>query len=136
MRRLVDDAGLAARIEVDSAGTGGWHVGDPPDPRAVRLAARRGYDLAPLRARRLRHEDYEDFDLLIAMDRGHMRHMESRLPDGAAARVRLLLEFAPDGAGGDVPDPYYGGAADFEHALDLIERGAAGLLAALSRDFL
>jgi protein-tyrosine phosphatase len=139
LRKLIEEAGLAERIEVDSAGIGDWHVGDPADPRTVQAAARRGYDLTPLRARQLQRMDYEDFDLLVAMDRGHYEHLSQRRPDGGTGRIHLLLDFAPEAApagGPDVPDPYYGGTADFEHALNLIERGAAGLLAALRRDFL
>ncbi|MFQ5774824.1 MAG: low molecular weight protein-tyrosine-phosphatase [Kiloniellaceae bacterium] len=140
LRKMAADAGLAGRIECDSAGTHAWHAGLAPDPRAVRAGAERGYELVSLRARRLSEDDFRAFDLIIAMDRGHDSHLEARRPaDGAAAGVRLLLDFAPEAAAahaGDVPDPYHGGPADFEHALDLIEAGVRGLLAALRRDYL
>jgi protein-tyrosine phosphatase len=132
-RGMIRDAGLARGIVVDSAGTHGWHVGDPPDPRAVDHAARRGYDLAGLRARRLDTGDFHDFDLLLAMDRGHLRHMERQRPGTAPARLGLFLDLAPGREGTEVPDPYYGDATDFERALDLIEEGAAGLVAAIRR---
>lgn len=135
VRRQLAAAGLGARVEVDSAGTGEWHVGEPPDKRARRAARRRGYDLEPLRARALSAADFDSFDLIVAMDRGHLRHLEAEAPPGARARVALFLDFR-ESAGAvarDVPDPYYGGADGFELMLDLIEDGAAGLIAALGR---
>lgn len=136
LRRMAEDAGLGDRIETDSAGLGGWHVGEPPDARAIEAGARRGYDLAPLRARQVARRDFDDFDLLIGLDRGHGRHLTAQRPPESAAQVRLLLDYAPAPARGDVPDPYYGGTAEFEHALDLIEAGTAGLLDAIRRDHL
>ena len=136
LRRMAADAGLGDRIAVDSAGLGDWHVGDPPDTRAIAAAARRGYDLAHLRARQVARKDFDDFDLVIGLDRGHGRDLTAQRPPESAAQVRLLLDYAPALArdnGPDIPDPYYGGAADFEHALDLIEAGTAGLLDALRR---
>jgi len=120
LRARAADAGLEG-LRVDSAGTHGYHVGEPPDPRTVAAAARRGYDLAPLRARKLSPSDYADFDLLLAMDRGHLRLLENGRPPGSPARLRLFLER-------DVPDPYYGGAEGFEEVLDLIEAGCDRLL--------
>ncbi len=137
LRKMLRDAGLAGRVEVDSVGTHGWHVGDPPDRRAIALAARRGYDLAPLRARKLTVRDFEDFDLIVAMDREHRADLNARRPPDSPSRVHLLLDFAPAAAAetdSQVPDPYYGGAADFERTLDLIEAGVAGLLEVLRRE--
>ena len=135
LRKMLRDAGLAERIEANSAGTHGWHVGDPPDHRAIAAAARRGYDLAALRARKLRDRDFEDFDHIVAMDREHRDHLNARRPPDAPGRVHLLLDFAPAAAAEtDVPDPYYGGPADFERSLDLIEAGVAGLLEVLRRE--
>jgi len=137
LRRLVRDQGLEGRVEVDSAGTFGYHVGEPPDRRSIRAAAARGYDLSALRARTVTREDFARFDLLLALDRGHRRELEQLAPDGAAARrIRLLLDYAPAFQGQDVPDPYYGGPADFERVLDLAEAGSRGLLEALRRDYL
>jgi protein-tyrosine phosphatase len=138
-RKHLADGGLDRLVEVDSAGIGGWHVGDPPDSRAIRCARRRGYDLTPQRARQLRAADYGDFHLILGMDSGHESHLSGQRPPDARAEVRLFLDFLPPTdpqAGQDVPDPYYGGPADYEHSLDLIERGMPGLIAALRRDYL
>ena len=128
---------LAAReapelsIEVDSAGTAAYHVGEPPDPRTRQAAARRGYDLSALRARIVEPGDFERFDLIVAMDRENLRVLRRRAPPAAHERLRLLLEFAPEAGPEDVPDPYYGGPNGFEEVLDLIEAAARGLLAHL-----
>ena len=122
-----------AAIEVDSAGTHGYHVGEPPDVRAVAAARRRGIDMSALRARQLVAADYTRFDLLLAMDERNRRDMQARAPRGAVAeRVRLLLDYAPDLGVREVPDPYYGDARDFEYVLDLVGAAARGLLAALT----
>jgi protein-tyrosine phosphatase len=130
-RHLVRSEGLEDRIGTDSAGTHDYHVGEPPDPRSVAAAMRRGYDIKDLRARRLAPDDFARFDLLLAMDRGHLRLMRRLAPAPAAPRLRLFLDYAPRLGLSDVPDPYYGDARDFESALGLIEHGARGLLDAL-----
>ncbi len=128
---------LAAReapeiaLEVDSAGTAGYHVGQPPDPRTRAAAARRGYDLSALRARSIEPADFERFDLILAMDRENLTVLRHRAPAHAHERVRLFLEFAPDAAPAEVPDPYYGGPNGFEEVLDLVETATRGLLAHL-----
>jgi protein-tyrosine phosphatase len=127
LRIMAEREGLDAAIEVESAGTGDWHVGEAPDVRARTAAAARGYDLEPLRASQVSAADFERFDLIIAMDRSHLRALERLRPEDARGRVRLFLDR-------DVPDPYYGEAADFERALDLIEDGARRLLFELLRD--
>jgi protein-tyrosine phosphatase len=131
MRRLVRDAGLEDSIEIDSAGTGGWHAGEPPDERATVAARRRGVRLEGA-ARQVRPADFDDFDLLIAMDRANLRELLVLAPDEEAAeKVRLLREFDPTSAGApdlDVPDPYYGGDRGFETVLDMIEAACRGLL--------
>ncbi len=131
MRRLVRDAGLEDRIEVESAGTGGWHAGDPPDGRATTAAARRGVTLEGA-ARQIRPDDFREYDLLIAMDRENLRGLLAVAPDEAASgKVRLLREFDPTSAGApdlDVPDPYYGGDRGFETVLDMVEAACRGLL--------
>ena len=128
---------LAAReapelpLEIDSAGTAGYHVGEPPDPRMRHAAARRGYDLSGLRARVVEPADFERFDLILAMDQENLRVLKRRAPAQAHERLRLFLEFAPESGTAEVPDPYYGGAAGFEEVLDLAESAARGLLAHL-----
>jgi protein-tyrosine phosphatase len=121
-------------IEIDSAGTADYHTGEPPDRRTVAAARRRGYDLAGLRARQLQPVDFDRFDLVLAMDRSNLTEIESRRPQHAKSRVAMFLEFAPDAADSEVPDPYYGGIEDFERVLDLCEVAARGLLAHLATD--
>ena len=130
MRGLVADAGLSGEIEVESAGTAGYHVGDPPDSRSVAAAAERGVALES-RARQVTEADFGAWDLLIAMDRSNHADLGALAPDGEAReKVRLLREFDPeaDGRGQDVPDPYYGGAGGFAEVLDIVERSCAALL--------
>jgi protein-tyrosine phosphatase len=129
MRRLLDEEGLADRVHVESAGTGGWHVGEPPDERATLAARRRGIALAGA-AQQVRSADFRSFDLLIAMDRENLRELLAIAPDEEAAeKVRLLREFDPAASGDlDVPDPYYGGDRGFETVLDLVEAACRGLL--------
>jgi protein-tyrosine phosphatase len=132
MRHLLREAGLEDAIELESAGTGGWHAGDPPDARATAAAARRGITLEGA-ARQVRPADFEAFDLIVAMDRENLRELLALAPDeDAAEKVRLLREFDPASAGAedlDVPDPYYGGERGFERVLDLVEAACRGLLA-------
>jgi protein-tyrosine phosphatase len=130
---------LAAReypelaLQVDSAGTADYHVGEPPDRRAVAAARRRGYDLSGLRARQVQSEDFRRFDYVLAMDRANLSELESRRIDGTPARLALFMSFAPGGEYGEVPDPYYGGTEDFERVLDLCESASRGLLESLRR---
>jgi len=128
MRRLVADAGLGARIEVDSAGTGDWHVGEAPDERAQRAAGRRGYDLSVLRARQIGADDFERFDFIVAMDDANVTALRQACPGARHDRIRLLMDFAPQPASRVVVDPYFGGAAGFETVLDQCEAACAGLL--------
>jgi protein-tyrosine phosphatase len=129
MRRLIEDAGLAGRVEVESAGTGAWHAGEPPDARATVAAGRRGVTLEGA-ARQVRASDFRRFDLLVALDRSNLRELLAQAPDEEAAeKVRLLREFDPAAAGDlDVPDPYYGGDRGFETVLDMVEAACRGLL--------
>jgi protein-tyrosine phosphatase len=119
-RSLCAKAGIELRIE--SAGLGDWHVGDPPDQRTQHHARKRGYDLSSQRARQVRSTDFDEFDLILAMDRGHLRALQDMAPPRHHAKVRLFV------AGADVPDPYYGGAEGFERVLDLVEERCRALL--------
>jgi protein-tyrosine phosphatase len=134
LRRLVREEGLEHEFEIESAGTGSWHAGDPPDRRATAAAAARGVTLEGA-ARQVRPRDFEHFDLLLAMDRENLRELRTFSPDGdAAGKARLLREFDPASAGApdlDVPDPYYGGPDGFETVLDQVEAACKGLLDAL-----
>ena len=121
LRHLAEKRGLADRVRIASAGTHDYHVGDAPDPRAVEHASKRGYDLSAQRAAQVRTRDFEDFDYILAMDRGHLRMLRSLQPAGSKAKLGLFLEASGKWKGEDVPDPYYGGAADFEEVLDRVE---------------
>ncbi len=130
MRGLLREEGLEDAVEVDSAGTGDWHVGDPPDRRATAAAQARGIVLEGA-ARQVARADFDDFDLILAADRRNLRDLRALLPPDARAKVHLLREFDPASEGApdlDVPDPYYGGDDGFEHVLDLVEAACRGLL--------
>lgn len=131
MRHLVDEAGLAEHVGVDSAGTGDWHIGEAPDERAQRAGGQRGYDLAPLRARQIAAADFRHFDLIVAMDDANVTALQNVCPAAERDKIRLLMEFAPQGGARVVADPYFGGDAGFETVLDQCEAACAGLLAAL-----
>jgi protein-tyrosine phosphatase len=120
------------KLEIDSAGTAHYHVGEPPDRRTVAAARRRGYELAGLRARQIQPDDFHRFDFVLAMDRANLAELESRRLAGATAEVALFMSFAADLRYDEVPDPYYGGTEDFERVLDLCEAAARGLLARLA----
>lgn len=126
-RHKLRQAGWEGRVEVDSAGTGDWHCGNPPDRRACQAAARRGYRLDALRARQVVAEDFRRFDLILAMDRHNLAHLQALRPAGSDAQLDLFL--ARYGLPVDeVPDPYYGGPEGFDAVLDLIEQAADALL--------
>lgn len=127
-RAMVERAGLGHRITTDSCGTHDYHVGDPPDPRSCAHASKRGYDIGGLRARMLDRDDFERFDILLALDRGHERILRRQAPPAAKDKVRLFMSYVPELRMSDVPDPYYQDAEAFDHALDLIERGCERLL--------
>lgn len=133
-RHLVREAGLDGVIHTDSAGTHGYHIGEPPDGRSQRAAKARGVDLSDLRARKVRAADFADFDYVLAMDRGHLDQLQRLAPAGSAATIRLFLDYAPDAPKREVPDPYYGEGQHFTEVLDLVEMGARGLLDAIRRE--
>ena len=127
-RHLVRQAGLADRIRIDSAGTHGYHVGSPPDERSAHHASRRGYDLTDLRARKVRAEDFDRFDLILAMDWENLALLQEDCPSQHRHKLRRLMEFAPEGLSDVVADPYYGGKQGFETVLDHVEAACEGLL--------
>lgn len=134
MKALIDELGLSERFDVDSAGTGGWHAGELPDDRSRSAAARRGIVLDS-RARQVRDDDFERFDVILAMDRENLANLERRAPKLALPKLRLFRSFdasAPPRA--EVPDPYYGGEQGFEDVLDMCERACRGLIDALVPD--
>lgn len=127
-RRLVDERGLGHLIEVDSAGTGDYHIGAPPDARAQAEALKRGIDIGALRARQVHVDDFHDFDYVLAMDRSNHAALDRLRSDDAPARLELFLRYAPETGLDEVPDPYFGGAQGFARVFDMIEAAAAGLL--------
>ena len=133
MRALVREAGLEQQIELDSAGTGGWHVGESPDARATEAAGRRGIVLEGS-ARKVRPRDFEEFDLILAMDASNLSDLQRIAPDERAReKVRLLREWGRAGSQSsdgdlDVPDPYYGGPGGFDEVLDLVQAACTALL--------
>lgn len=132
-RKLVADSGLSEAIAADSAGTHGYHVGEPPDLRSTEAAAARGYDLSVLRARRIERADFGRFELLVAMDRGHLAILSRMADPSSAHKLKLMMSYASGFREEDVPDPYYGGPRDFERVLDMLEDAARGLLDAIGR---
>jgi protein-tyrosine phosphatase len=126
-RKMVAAGPIAGLVDIDSAGTHGYHEGSPPDPRAIEHAKKRGYDLTPLRARAVSPTDFERFDYVIAMDALNRRHLESVCPTRLQNKIELLLDYGGEDDEYEVPDPYQGKTEDFELALDLIEAGCEGL---------
>lgn len=127
-RAFVRDSGLEGRIHTDSAGTSGYHVGEPPDRRSRELARQRGYDLSDLRARRVTVADFREFGHILAMDRSHLDALLRMAPADSTADVRLFLDYAPGWPVREVPDPYYGGALGFVEVLEMVEAASRGLL--------
>ncbi len=133
VRSMLDSNGLAARTTVDSAGTHDFNVGLPPDPRARLAAQRRGYDMAGMRARQVQKADFEDFDMILAMDRGNLAMLEADCPEKHRHKLTLFLDYAAGGDADEVPDPYGESQEGFERVLDMIEDAARGLVEALRR---
>jgi protein-tyrosine phosphatase len=126
---LVAEASLLEHIQVDSAGTHAYHIGEPPDTRASEAAMRRGIDLSPQKARRVTAADFAEFDYVLAMDRGNIEDLSALCEPAHLQKLHLFMEYASDLVTEEVPDPYYGGSTGFERVLDLIEEAAQGLLA-------
>jgi protein-tyrosine phosphatase len=127
-RHLVETRGLSDKVVTDSAGTHSYHVGEPPDARSVKAAAERGIDLSDQRARPVRTEDFHTFDMILAMDRGHLSHLQALQPNESRADVKLFLDYHPSGTLKDVPDPYYGGVHGFEGVLNMVEQACSQLI--------
>jgi protein-tyrosine phosphatase len=129
LRHKLLERGLHERVEVDSAGTHGWHEGAPPDHRSQARARLRGYDLSAIRSRPVVRDDFERFDLVLAMDGDNLTWLEEACPGEHQGKLARLLEFSPQApATLDVPDPYYGSGSDFDHVLDLVEQACDGLV--------
>jgi protein-tyrosine phosphatase len=124
LRHLAAERGLADRVTVRSAGTHDYHVGESPDPRALEHASGRGYDLSAQRAMQVTRRHFDEFDYILAMDRGHLRQLRAMAPKDSKARLGMFLEASERWKGEDVPDPYYGGVEDFEQVLDMVEEAA------------
>lgn len=134
LRKMLWDRGLDSQVEVDSAGLTAYHVGEKPDRRSQRTAKKRGYDLSFIRARKFERGDFQEFDLVLAMDRGHLQSMKATKPENCRARLCMFLDFASSLQESDVPDPYYGGEDGFEHVLDLVEAGSEGIIEFLKKE--
>lgn len=132
-RHLLEQRGSHLEVEIDSAGTHGYHAGSPPDNRAQAASQRRGIDISDLSARNVVNADFERFDVIVAMDQDNLADLKSRADAVHHEKLRLFLDYAELDAGLDVPDPYYGGAKGFERVLDLIEAAAEGLFSEVER---
>jgi protein-tyrosine phosphatase len=127
-QHLVKEAGLTDLVEIDSAGTHAYHVGEPPDPRSRKTALRRGIDLSEQRARKVSQRDFDYYDYILAMDLDNLAILQRACPMEHREKIRLFLDFAEDVAESEVPDPYYGGESGFESVYDLVDAAANGLL--------
>lgn len=133
-RKHLQDQGLESRIQTDSAGTHGYHVGESPDPRTQRAAAERGYDLSDLRARKVAPDDMEYFDLILAMDHRNLEILRTICPPERQHRLKLFMHYARNFEEDEVPDPYYGLGHGFDLVLDMVEDASLGLLESLKRE--
>lgn len=127
-QKLVDDEGLSQRIIIDSCGTGSFHVGEMPDPRTIKAAAKRQYDLSVLRARQFKPDDFNQFDYILAMDRMNLGNLKAMAPKHYVGHLSLFLEFSKQRTYTQVPDPYYENETGFDLVLDLVEDASRGLL--------
>jgi protein-tyrosine phosphatase len=135
-RAMVAAEDLSARITIDSAGTGAWHEGEPPDERSQATALRRGIDISGQRARKVTRDDFTAFDLIMAMDRGHHHDLSRLCPRGEERRLQMFLGYAPEYGILHMPDPYFGVGDGFEKVFDMVEACARGLLAEIRAKYL
>jgi protein-tyrosine phosphatase len=127
-RFMVEEVGLRQQVDVDSAGTSDYQMGDPPDRRAQLAAQRRGYDLSRLRARQVTQRDFATFDYILAMDKKNLADLKSIYPVNGQSQLSLFLDYSKRFPNKDVPDPYYGGTSGFEYVLDQVEDASRGLI--------
>jgi len=125
---MVKAAGMIGDVEIDSAGTHAYHIGEMPDQRSSQCALERGFDLSYIRARRVEVSDFDYFDYVLAMDNDNYSILESMTPKAHKNKLSLFLDFANNKDESEVPDPYYGGSNGFDHVLDLVEDASKGLL--------
>ncbi len=130
-RHISQKAGLEDQLEIDSAGTGSWHIGKPPDERAQAATARRGIDISGLRGRQVNRHDFLKYDLILAMDEENYRDLQRLAPPAQRHKIKMFLDYAPQTGVREVPDPYFGPAHGFDYVLDLIEAASHGLVQAL-----
>lgn len=132
-RHRIAEGGIAAQFHHDSAGVDSHHIGQAPDPRSQRVLKAAGIDMSDLRARNVRRDDFYDFDLILAMDKSHLRALERMRPADATAELALYLPYVLENGDGEVPDPYYGGEEDFLHVLNMLDDATTRLIARLNR---
>jgi len=126
--RQLQDSAYRDLVSTDSAGTHSYHIGHPPDPRAVETAANFDVQIGHLRARKVKASDFDEYDLLIAMDRANLSNLMALQPADSAAEIKLMMSFHPQGQPAEVPDPYYGGMDGFTYMCELLEQATSGLL--------
>ena len=132
-RHTAQNAGLEEHLYIDSAGTGAWHIGSPPDKRAQQTALEHGIDISNQKARQIHPEDFHSFDFILAMDKSNYEALIDRAPPDNTAEIRMFLEFAPGLNISEVPDPYYGGAKGFTHVFELVTAASNGLITAIQQ---
>ncbi|NQX91797.1 MAG: low molecular weight phosphotyrosine protein phosphatase [Flavobacteriales bacterium] len=115
-------------LKVDSCGTGGWHAGELPDGRSVEVMNRKGYDITNQRSRKIRISDFEDFDLILCMDRSNYKDVSTLAPIGSSAKIEMILNGTYSDEVADVPDPYYGGPDGFDHVYNMLDKATDGVL--------
>lgn len=133
LRRRIGESALAGKVEVDSAGTGDWHVGQPPDPRAIECAHRHGVDIGMLRGRQVRADDFGQFDRLLCADADNLRDVLRLAPPQARHKAVLLMDWACGAGNASIPDPYKGGAAQFEEVWRMVDAAAQAVVSRLCR---
>lgn len=135
-RKHLEQAHLSHLVEIDSAGTASYHIGEPADERAEEAAARRGIDISAHRARQVHRKDFDTYDLIVAMDKSNLAVLQRLCPAEHWHKLKLMMSFAPEVGIDEVPDPYYGSERDFEYVLDLLEKASQGLLSWLQQQHL
>lgn len=128
LRHIVQQAGLRDRFAIDSAGLGSWHIGHPPDERAIEALGLRGVEISDLRARQISKDDFEKFDLILAMDRTNRQALLKLVPKEHAHKIHLFMDFAPNLGIREIPDPYFGGRKGFDYVAQLVDTACRGLL--------